>query len=114
MQLDDLGKDSDKIRICVIDLETTGLSHDDDEIIEIAMKLIEVDKESGNYVTAVKKYESYNQPKKRITEEITALTGITNEDVKGKEIDWKLVERLFSYSQLVVAHNAWFDRATDS
>ena len=110
VQLEELNKDSDKIRICVIDLETTGLSHDDDEIIEIAMKLIEVDKSSGNYVTAVKKYESYNQPKKRITEEITALTGITNEDVNGKEIDWKLVERLFSYSQLVVAHNAWFDR----
>ena len=74
VQLEELNKDSDKIRICVIDLETTGLSHDDDEIIEIAMKLIEVDKSSGNYVTAVKKYESYNQPKKRITEEITALT----------------------------------------
>ena len=110
VQLEELDKNSNKIRICVIDLETTGLSHDDDEIIEIAMKLIEVDKETGNYVTAVKKYESYNQPRKRITEEITALTGITNEDVKGKEIDWKLVERLFSYSQLVVAHNAWFDR----
>ena len=109
-QLEALDKDSDKIRICVIDLETTGLSHDDDEIIELAMKLIEVDKKSGNYVTAVKQYESYNQPKKRISEEITALTGITNEIVKGKEIDWQLVEKLFSYSQLVVAHNAWFDR----
>jgi len=109
-QLTELDKDSDKIRICVIDLETTGLSHDDDEVIEIAVKLIEVDKKSGNYVTAVKKYESYNQPKKRIDEEITALTGITNEMVKGKEIDWTLVEKLFSYSQLIVAHNAWFDR----
>ncbi len=109
-QLEELGKDSDKIRICVLDLETTGLSHDDDEVIEIAMKLIEVDKKTGNYVTAVKQYECYNQPKQRISEEITALTGITNEIVKGKEIDWKLVEKLLSYSQLIVAHNAWFDR----
>ena len=92
-QLKDLDKSSDKIRICVIDLETTGLSHDNDEVIEIAMKLIEVDKESGNYVTAVKQYESYNQPTKRISEEITALTGITNEVVKGKKIDWPLVEK---------------------
>ena len=110
IQLTELDKNSDKIRICVLDLETTGLSHDDDEVIEIAMKLIEVDKKSGNYATAVKKYESYNQPKKRISEEITALTGITNEVVKGKVIDWTLVERLLSYSQLIVAHNAWFDR----
>jgi len=109
-QLNELGKDSDKIRICVLDLETTGLSHDDDEVIEIAMKLIEVDKKTGNYVTAVKQYECYNQPKQRISKEITDLTGITNEVVKGKEIDWKLVEKLLSYSQLIVAHNAWFDR----
>ena len=109
-QLDELDKDSDRIRICVIDLETTGLSHDDDEVIEIAIKLIEVDKNSGNYVTAVRQYESYNEPKKHITQEITDLTGISNEMVKGKEIDWKLVEKLFSYSQLAVAHNAWFDR----
>ena len=61
IQLSDLNKDSDKIRICVIDLETTGLSHDDDEVIEIAMKLIEVDKNSGNYVTAVRTYESYKK-----------------------------------------------------
>ena len=45
-QLEELDKNSDKIRICVIDLETTGLSHDDDEIIELAIKLIEVDKKS--------------------------------------------------------------------
>ena len=109
-QLEPLDKDSDQIRICVIDLETTGLSHEDDEVIELAIKLIEVDKTTGNYVTAVKQYESYNQPKQRISEEITALTGITNEIVKGKEIDWALTEKLFSYSQLVVAHNAWFDR----
>ena len=94
-QLDELDKDSDRIRICVIDLETTGLSHDDDEVIEIAIKLIEVDKNSGNYVTAVRQYESYNEPKKHITQEITDLTGISNEMVKGKEIDWKLVEKLF-------------------
>ena len=109
-QLEELDKNSDKIRICVIDLETTGLSHDDDEVIELAMKLIEVDKTTGNYVTAVKQYESYNQPKQSISREITDLTGITNEIVKGKEIDWKLVEKLLSYSQLIVAHNAWFDR----
>jgi len=33
IQLEELDKNSNKIRICVIDLETTGLSHDDDEVI---------------------------------------------------------------------------------
>ena len=37
-QLEELGKDSNKIRICVLDLETTGLSHDDDERVRATDK----------------------------------------------------------------------------
>ena len=101
-QLEEFNKNSDKIRICVLDLETTGLSHDDDEVIEIAMKLIEVDKKTGNYTTAVKQYECYNQPKKLISEEITALTGITNEMVKGKKISTNNVKEFSRVVGLVV------------
>ena len=110
-ELEPLNKDSNLIRICCLDLETTGLKHDEDEIIEIAMRLFEVDKIDATEVTAVKTYESYNQPKKAISEEITQLTGITEEMVKGKTVDWKEVTRLLSLSQIVVAHNANFDRA---
>ena len=60
LNLETIDKDSNTIRVCFLDLETTGFDIDDNEIIEIAMKLIEVDKKTGNYVTAVKQYESYN------------------------------------------------------
>ena len=108
--LEPLPKDSNLIRICCLDLETTGLDNKSDEVIEIAMKLFEVDKVEATNVNAVKAYESYNEPKKPISKEITDLTGITPEMVRGKSIDWKEVSRLLAVSQIVVAHNATFDR----
>ncbi len=105
-----LKKDSDKIRICYLDFETTGLNIDEDEVIEIAMKLVEYDKNNGNLLSAVAEYESYQDPGFEIDEKITQLTGITTDMVKGFSIDWKKVEELLALSQIVVAHNAKFDR----
>ena len=67
IDLEPLSKDSEYIRICCLDLETTGLNHNEDEIIEIAMKLFEVNKVNGSEVKSVKAYESYNEPKKEIS-----------------------------------------------
>ena len=111
LELEQLSKNSDLIRICCLDLETTGLNHAEDEIIEIAMKLFEVSKSSVTEVVVVKELESYNEPKKLISKEITDLTGITNEMVSGKSVNWNEVTRLLNLSQIVVAHNASFDRA---
>ena len=108
--LEPLSKESNIIRICCLDLETTGLDNKSDEVIEIAMKLFEVDKLDATEIKAVKAYESYNEPRKPISDEITQLTGITPEMVKGQSIDWKEVSRLLGVSQIVVAHNAAFDR----
>ena len=109
--LEPLPKDSEFIRICCLDLETTGLNHNEDEIIEIAMKLFEVNKIDAKEVVTVNSYESYNEPRKPISKEITSLTGISPEMVKGKAVNWEEVRRLLAVSQIVVAHNAAFDRA---
>ncbi len=41
---------------------------------------------------------------------ISKLTGITNDDVAGKEIDWQLVSTLLKECNLVICHNSSFDR----
>ena len=105
-----IDKNSDIIRICVVDIETTGFDIENDEIIEIAIKTVECNKFDGSNISATKKYESYNYPGKEIDTEITLLTGITNNMVKGKSIDWNIVKDIFNSSQLIVAHNAKFDR----
>lgn len=91
--------------IIVLDTETTGLSFRECELIEIAAQRI-----SGREV--VDRFETFVAPKGEIPQEITALTGITNEHVKGAPLAKQAVAQLadFVAGSPVVAHNAIFDR----
>ena len=109
--LENIDKNSDVIRICFLDLETTGLDVTDCDPIEIAMKLVEFNKSTGEKINAVAEYESYNDPGVPIDEFITRLTGISDKMVKDKSIDWDNVKKLLELSQITVAHNAKFDRS---
>lgn len=98
-----------KIGIC-LDTETTGLSHEKDEITEICAIKFEFDKETGCIYGLTGMFHSMNEPSKPITEKITKLTGITNEMVKGHSIDWKKFDEFVEDSSIIIAHNAPFDR----
>ena len=110
IELSKIDKNSELIRICFLDFETTGLDVEENEVIQIAMKLVEFNKKDGFLINAVKDYDCFNDPGFNIDEKIIQLTGITNKMVEGECIDWEKVIELLSYSQLVVAHNASFDR----
>ena len=101
---------SDKIRISFLDVETTGLDKGEDSIIEIAIKCVELTKEDGNNLVVVDSYESFQDPGRPIPEEATEINGISDTMVKDQSIDWNKVKEIFEFSQLIVAHNASFDR----
>ncbi|MGE7950852.1 3'-5' exonuclease [Lysinibacillus xylanilyticus] len=88
----------------VLDFETTGLSNNTDEIIQVAAVRYENFEEKEKFVTFVK-------PSKRIPYDATEINGISNDDVKDapsiKEILPKLLE--FLKDDVIVAHNASFD-----
>jgi DNA polymerase-3 subunit epsilon len=95
----------------ILDTETTGLDHNSDEIIEIAIRKWIYHKKDHCLIKPIEEYSELNEPiKNEISEEITELTGITKEDVKGKKIDWSVVARLLNESDFILAHNAGFDR----
>lgn len=95
----------------ILDTETTGLEAGKDEIIEIAMRKWIYHRKEHCLIKPVEQYSALNEPvKNEISEEITALTGITKEDVRGQKIDWSIVSRLISESDFVLAHNSGFDR----
>ncbi|GAB6070784.1 3'-5' exonuclease [Thiomicrorhabdus hydrogeniphila] len=96
-------------KVCIIDTETTGLDTDVCEIIELGYQIIEFDS-NGNFYKVLSAQNFLNEPKGEISAEVTEVTGLTMDDVKGHKIPWDVVEAEISQVQLCVAHNAGFDR----
>jgi DNA polymerase-3 subunit epsilon len=93
----------------VVDTETTGLSAAKDEIIEIGAVAFSFDDE-GNFGDVVDIFNGLQQPSAPIPAEITRLTGITDAMVAGQRIDMARLEALIRPADLIIAHNAGFDR----
>lgn len=98
------------ISLAFLDVETTGLNYKDDEIIELALKVILFEKNTGSIVKIINTYEAFNEPSKPIDNNITKLTGITKNMVNGKKINWNNVEKILEGVDLIISHNALFDR----
>ena len=97
-------------RVLVLDTETTGLDHRQERVIELAMLSVLFDTATGLPVGPVMVFEAFEDPGKPISPEVQALTGISDDDVRGQRIDDAQVEALVGAADVVVAHNASFDR----
>ena len=88
----------------VFDLETTGLSNRTCKIIEIGAVKIKCGE-------IIEEFNMFVDPECEISEEITNLTSITNEDVKGAPKEKEALEAFFEFAgdRLLIAHNANFD-----
>ncbi|MFC4173443.1 3'-5' exonuclease [Microvirga sp. GCM10011540] len=93
----------------IVDTETTGLDHTQDEVIEIGMVAFSYDDE-GRIGDVVGTFSALREPSIPITPEITRLTGITSEMVKGQTINLDAIAAFIQPAHLVIAHNARFDR----
>ncbi|PCJ51112.1 MAG: DNA polymerase III subunit epsilon [Gammaproteobacteria bacterium] len=96
-------------KAAVIDLETTGLDPKTEEIIEIGLLIVSFTNEEG-FIEVEFSDNQLQQPSRPITEEITNITGITNEDVEGRAINWQQLEDELTSVDLIICHNAYFDR----
>lgn len=93
----------------ILDTETTGLNHRKDEIVEIGVIAFTFDERGAiGDVTGV--YGGLQQPSVAIPAEITKLTGITDDMVAGQIIDMPTLRPLIDPADLIIAHNAGFDR----
>jgi DNA polymerase III epsilon subunit-like protein len=96
----------------VFDTETTGLLLPSSvpiakqpKVIELAVALVEKGKVKARKTWLI-------QPECALTAEITRITGLTDEDLKGKPTFAKLfpeIKKTFAKADAVLAHNASFD-----
>jgi DNA polymerase-3 subunit epsilon len=101
---------ADLTRVVVLDTETTGLDHNKERIIELALLRVDIDNATGLPVGLVDVYDGLEDPGKPIPPEVVALTGIHDADVAGQRLDEARVARLLDGVDIVIAHNAGFDR----
>ena len=96
----------------VLDVEATGLSIGHDDVIQLALLPFDYEVSSGKILNIHKEdaFDGLREPRIPISKEASLVTGITNEMVINKKIDSKEVEKIINSSDLIVAHNASYDR----
>ena len=92
-----------------LDVETTGLNYEKDKIIEIALVPFEFAKD-GRIFNIKDDYSCLNDPGIPLSPKIVSLTGLTDEKLIGKSFDISLINNIVESVDLVIAHNASFDR----
>ncbi len=97
-------------RVVVLDTETTGLDHSRDKIIELALLRVDIDLATGLPVGEVQVYDELEDPGMPIPKEVQDITGINNAMVAGQRLDEARIAALLDGVDLVIAHNAGFDR----
>lgn len=99
-----------RTRVLILDTETTGLDASKEKIIELALLRLEVDSATGQPLGPVQVLDELEDPGRPIPKEVVALTGITDADVQGKRLDEARIAAMLEGVDLVIAHNAAFDR----
>ncbi len=103
--------DAHILRGLFIDTETTGTDVNNLDILEIALVPF-LYQESGEIVCIEERrcMAFLQDPGKPLSDIIRHLTGIRDEDLAGQEFDTAAIADLVLSSDLVIAHNAGYDR----
>lgn len=101
----------DEIALALLDFETTGFTPGRDEVIELGLVQVAYSPSLEKITEIIEITSQLECPKQTISELITGITGISNEMVAGKRIDDAHVARIVNSSNVLIAHNAQFDRA---
>jgi len=101
---------ADPLEGIIVDVETTGLSASDDDIIQLGMLRFTYDSKTYAIYGVGSTFERLRKPFKSIPPEITRLTGITNEQVADEHIAPDEISAFADSAKVFIAFNAEFDR----
>ena len=109
-RIDGFEVNPENILIMYVDTETTGTNTLTDKITDLGYVIFEARREDGEILSIRKEFSALNDPGIPIPEEVSELTGITNEMVSGKSIPWEEVAFDIRKVNGLMAHFAKFDR----
>lgn len=98
-----------KFGLC-LDTETTGLDAATDRIIELGLVAFEYDQTTARIIRIVGRYSGFEDPGTLLSDVVKQVTGITDAMLTGQVFDDDAVIALARQADLVIAHNALFDR----
>lgn len=101
----------DDAYLVLLDTETTGVDKVKDGIVELGMLAVRYQPTTGKIVMITSKYSELEDCGVPISPESQAIHGISQEDVLGKSFDDDFIANWMSPANIVMAHNAAFDRA---
>ncbi|NRA46351.1 MAG: DNA polymerase III subunit epsilon [Oligoflexales bacterium] len=93
-----------------LDVETTGVATQKDKIIDLGYILFSYEKVTGRITGIVKEFSQLQDPGEPLSTIVKQITGYSDADLKGKEINWDEVAADFDKANVIIAHNARFDR----
>lgn len=96
--------------LVIVDFETTGIEIENHHAIEMGLVVCQFSPSAGRITSVVDILSMLQQPPVPISEEITGITGITDEMVEGQKFDDETVRQLCALDALWVAWNSRFDR----
>ena len=102
---------ADRLTIGVLDTETTSLDPHANELIEIAIGKLVIDRTHGDLVDMVPPRWWLEQPSQPISEEIQVLTGLSDAILAGEVFDEDAILAELASVDVIVAANARFDAA---
>jgi DNA polymerase III subunit epsilon len=92
-----------------LDVETTGTDPAQDRIIELAIRRFRFD--ADGVITEIGTVHRWlEDPGWSLDPEITRLTGLSDSDVVGQHIDDQVAVSVLNAADVIIAHNAAFDR----
>lgn len=95
--------------VAIVDTETTGLDHLQDEVIEFA-GITFAYRTDGKLTDPISSFSALREPSIPLGADIVRITGIDEDMLKGKTIDKAALNNFIEPADLIVAHNASFDR----